>query len=107
MIREFFDSAGYRNISYKVPRANPSVRERVALLNAKLRSACGEKHLFVNRKCGELIKDLEEVSYKPDSSAIDKDKDPYRTHLSDALGYLVWQECAPRAEVGEKGESLF
>ncbi len=23
---------------------------------------------------------------------IDKDRDPKRTHLSDALGYLVWQE---------------
>lgn len=107
MIREFFDSAGYRNVTYKVPRANPAVRERVTLLNAKLRSACGEKHLLVNKKCVELIKDLEEVSYKPDSSVIDKDKDPYRTHLSDALGYLVWQECTPRAAVGEKGQSLF
>ena len=23
---------------------------------------------------------------------IDKERDPKRTHLSDALGYLVWQE---------------
>ena len=34
---------------------------------------------------------------------IDKDRDPRRTHLSDALGYLVWQECRPAgARLGEQ-----
>lgn len=102
IIRQFFERAGYRMVSYKVPRANPLVRERVALLNAKLRTASGEKQLLVNRKCRELIKDLEEVSYKVDSNVIDKDKDPRRTHLSDALGYLVWQECRAQAPAGEQ-----
>jgi hypothetical protein len=54
----------------------------------------------------ELIKDLEEVSYKADSGVIDKDKDPRRTHLSDALGYLVWQECRPQSPVGEQNVRL-
>lgn len=106
IIREFFRRTGYRNASYKVPRANPLVRERVALVNAKLRSASGEKDLLVDRKCRELVKDFEEVSYKADSAAIDKEKDPRRTHLSDALGYLIWQECRPNREVGERGERL-
>jgi len=106
IVQEFFRQAGYGMVAYKVPAANPLVRERVALLNAKLRTATGEKHLRVNRKCQELIKDLEEVSYKADSSVIDKDKDPRRTHLSDALGYLVWQECRPQAPAGEQGQRL-
>ena len=106
VIRDFFYRAGYREVSYRVPRANPLVRERVALMNAKLRSASGEKHLLVNRKCVELVRDLEEVSYQPASNVIDKEKDPRRTHLSDALGYLVWQECGPRAPAGEQSVRL-
>jgi phage terminase large subunit len=90
------------DVEYKVPRANPAVRERVELVNAKLKSADGEKHLVVHSKCGELIKDLEQVSYKPDSTVIDKEKDPRRTHLSDALGYLLWQECRPMGPMGEQ-----
>jgi hypothetical protein len=101
-IREFFRREGYLDVEYKVPRANPAVRERVELVNAKLKSADGEKHLVVHSKCGELIKDLEQVSYKPDSTVIDKEKDPRRTHLSDALGYLLWQECRPMGPMGEQ-----
>ncbi len=106
VIREFFQRSGYRNVSYKVPRANPLVRERVGLVNAKLRSASGETHLVIDRKCTELIKDLEQVTYKPDSSVIDKDRDARRTHLSDALGYLIWQECRPLPPAGEQGMRL-
>jgi Terminase large subunit, T4likevirus-type, N-terminal len=107
VIREFFRQAGYEKVSYRVPRANPSVRERVGLVNAKLRSAAEETHLVIQRKCPELIRDLEQVTYKPDSTVIDKDKDPRRTHLSDALGYLIWQECRPQAPIGERNVRLF
>lgn len=106
VIREYFRRAGYRKVRYHVPRMNPPVRERVALVNAKLRTASGEKHLYVSKQCRELIKDLEEVSYKHDSIVIDKEKDPRRTHLSDALGYLIWQECRPGRAAGEKSERL-
>ena len=102
VIREFFQRTGYPKVTYKVPRANPLVRHRVTLVNAKLRSASGEKRLWISPKCRELVKDLEEVSYKPDTSVIDKEKDRRRTHLSDALGYLIWQECAPRPPAGER-----
>jgi hypothetical protein len=106
VVREFFQREGYRNVTYKVPRANPLVRERVGLVNSKLRSASSETHLVIDRKCTELVKDLEQVTYKPDSTVIDKDKDPRRTHLSDALGYLVWQECRPQTPAGERGMRL-
>ena len=36
---------------------------------------------------------MEEVTYKPDTGVIDKEKDSKRTHLSDALGYLVWKSA--------------
>jgi hypothetical protein len=106
IIREFFQTRRTWNTLYKVPKANPSVRDRVMTVNTKLRSAGGRVALFVDPKCKELIKDFEQVSYKEDSNVIDKDKDRRRTHLSDALGYLVWQECRPQATIGERPERL-
>jgi len=106
IIRSFFRSAGCPNVSYRVPKSNPLTRERVGLVNAKLRSASGERHLLINGKCAGLMRDLEEVCYKPDTSVIDKDKDPQRTHLSDALGYLIWEECRQQAPAGERPDRL-
>ena len=93
-------------MKFLVPASNPSVRERIALVNAKLFSASEEVHLFTNSRCKGLIMDFEEVTFKPDSGVIDKDKDPQRTHLSDALGYLIWQECRPQAAFGEQTNRL-
>jgi hypothetical protein len=97
----------YGAVDFKIPVSNPVVRERVQLMNAKLAAASGERLLRVHPKCGELIRDFEQVVYKEGSGVVDKDKDPKRTHLSDALGYLVWQECGGRGTVGEKGLRLF
>jgi len=107
MIREYFQAHSGMALQYHVPRANPSVRERINLTNAKLRSAAGDVGLLVDPKCKELIKDLEQVTYKADSNAIDKDRDRMRTHLSDALGYLLWQECRMLPRIGERQERLF
>lgn len=106
IIRQFFRREGYRDVSYRVPSSNPPVRDRVELVNAKLKSAAGEIGLLVSSKCKELIKDFEQVAYKPDTMLIDKDKDPKRTHLSDALGYLLWEVAHGMGEVGERGEKL-
>lgn len=106
IVREFFRANHITGVTYKVPKANPAVRERVMLMNSKLRNAAGETSLLVDAKCTELIKDFEQVGYKENSPAIDKDKDSRRTHLSDALGYLLWQECRPLPAVGEHRERL-
>jgi hypothetical protein len=105
IIREMFRS-NRTAVEFRVPRANPPVRDRVNLMNAKLRPASGEIHLFVHRRCKELIKDFEQVAYKEDSNQIDKERDRSRTHLSDALGYLVWQECKRSQPIGERTERL-
>jgi terminase large subunit-like protein len=102
MIRDYFSAHTTVPVHYKVPKANPSVRDRVNLMNVWLRSASGEIRLVVDRSCKELIKDFEQVSFKQDSYQIDKDRDRQRTHLSDALGYLLWQECAPGGTIGER-----
>ena len=107
IIREHFMVSTNLVVSYQVPKSNPMVRDRINLTNSKLRSAAGDIDLVVDPRCKELIKDFEQVAYKTDSCAIDKDKDRLRTHLSDALGYLLWQECRPVARIGERGGRLF
>jgi Terminase large subunit, T4likevirus-type, N-terminal len=102
MVRDFLRRQGYKNVQFKIPFSNPSVRDRVALVNTQLKAADGRTRLFLHPKCRELIQDFEEVTFKPESSVIDKDRDSKRTHLSDALGYLVWQECRKQAPFGEQ-----
>jgi hypothetical protein len=105
IIREFFRSRGSR-ILLKVPKANPGVRDRLMLVNSKLCDAEGTVRLSVSPQCRELIADFEQVSYKENSTQVDKDKDRCRTHVSDALGYLVWQECRNPGTAGEQGRRL-
>jgi hypothetical protein len=106
MVREFFRRTAYEGMKFRVPAANPSVRERVTLVNAKLFSADEQVYLWVHPRCKGLVADFEEVMYKAESSVIDKERDARRTHLSDALGYLIWQECRPRATFGEQSRRL-
>jgi hypothetical protein len=106
MIREHFLVHSNMPVRYKVPKSNPAVRDRCNLMNRQLKSAAGTVGLLVDPKCKELIKDFEQVSYKQDTNIIDKDRDRLRTHLSDALGYVVWQECRREAPIGEQGKRL-
>ncbi|MEO8661106.1 MAG: hypothetical protein ABI693_21735 [Bryobacteraceae bacterium] len=95
-----------RRFELRVPRSNPPVRERVALVNANLGNAEGDRRLFIDPKCRELIKDLVEVRYRSNGE-IDKSRDGARTHLSDALGYLILGEVKPDVRLGEQGHRLF
>lgn len=106
IVREYFATTYAGPLQYKVPKANPSVRDRITLTNAWLKSACGEIQLYIAYKCTELIKDFEQVCYKADSNIPDKDRDRRRTHVSDALGYLLWQECRPLQQIGDRSQRL-
>jgi hypothetical protein len=107
MVKNFFGANSTIPISYRSQRSNPPVRDRINLVNLKLRSAAGEIGLRVDNKCKELVKDFEQVAFKNDTFLIDKDRDRARTHLSDALGYVLWQEFTRRPKVGERGERIF
>lgn len=106
MLKEFFRSGEYGTVKFAVPNSNPAVRDRVLLMNSKLCSAEGKRTLKVDPRCAELIRDLEQVVYKENSQVIDKERDPRRTHLSDALGYLVWQRFGKPRRFGEQGQRL-
>jgi phage terminase large subunit len=107
LLQGFLYKAGFRDIKVNVPPANPAVLSRAQKVNALLTNALGEVRLEVDPRCGELIKDFEEVMFKKDSGVIDKVRDPRRTHASDALGYAVWQLFRDKPKMGEINKRLF
>jgi hypothetical protein len=112
-VKEFFGRHRDRfNVAFSVPSVNPPVKDRINCVNAKLRNQVGQYRLLVDRDCQHLIQDLEQVCWKADPYgnplvALDK-SNPQRTHVSDALGYLVAREFPMRAIRGEMpGPMLF
>ena len=105
VVQKYFQERG-RIIQRRVPKSNPSVRDRVGLMNARLCNVLGDVNLIVSPRCKELIDDFEQVAYEEESTQIDKNKDRHRTHASDALGYLVWQEVREQKTIGEQGQRL-
>ena len=105
-LKQFFRSGAYGRVDFRIPLTNPLVRDRVALMNAKLAAADGSRTLTVRGRCTELLKDLEQVVYKEGSQVMDKERDPKRTHLSDALGYLIWQEFHGKEESPWRNQRL-
>jgi hypothetical protein len=97
---------GARKFTDSVPAANPPVLNRVNAVNGVLTNALGEVRLEIDPRCKELICDLEEVSFKPDTGVLDKDKDPMRTHMSDALGYMIWALYGDKNTIGERSQPL-
>ncbi len=102
IVQNYFGEYYDGKVLMKVPRSNPSVRDRVSLMNAKLKNSAGDVELMMDARCLELIKDFEQVCYRPDSMVIDKEKDHARTHLTDALGYLLWQVYRAGRPIGPR-----
>jgi phage terminase large subunit-like protein len=81
----------------KVPEKNPSIIDRINSMNVAFNGPEGKVGLEIDPQCSDLIDDLEQV-ISDNKQGIKKTfnkKDPYyrRTHLSDALGYWVFQEA--------------
>jgi hypothetical protein len=109
IVREFLARNANRfRTSFHTGSSNPKVRDRVNCVNARLCSQVGVRTLFIDPGCKQLIQDLERVQWKQDSNGnmlheIDK-SDPERTHVSDALGYMISQEFGMRGTAGYRPE---
>jgi hypothetical protein len=57
----------------------------------------GERRLTIDDSCKELIKDLEMVTW--DTDGLDK-SDGKRSHMSDALGYVISRDFSMQPKGG-------
>ena len=110
LIRESFRRHSEFSINLRHNNANPLVRDRINTMNNALCSASQVRSVLVDPKCRELIKDLRQVRWKRDAAGnpvgdIDK-SDPRRTHVSDALSYLVASEFGLYGRAGEMPYSI-
>lgn len=76
---------------FRVPRANPSVMDRINATKAQLMSGEGIGMIIDGAHAEYLIQDYESVKFREGSNDIDKEN-PILTHLSDAIGYQIWLE---------------
>ncbi len=90
ILRDTFPGAIWR-----IPRANPHERDRVAAVNAMCLTGDGRRRLQVDPSCRPLIEDLEQVIYA-DNGELDKRSNPMLTHISDAAGYWIEREWPVR-----------
>jgi hypothetical protein len=100
------------NATFHVPSSNPAVKDCVNCVNARLRNHAGQHRLMVHEHCKHLIRDFERVCWKKDphgNSPVELDKSgPTRSHVSDAVGYLIAKEFPMRPQIGERsGLALF
>jgi hypothetical protein len=112
LIRDFFaQHVGSAVVHIKAATTNPGVRDRVNLVNSKLLNAAGERRLFIDPKCKELIRDFERVCWRADdlgqpTTELDK-SERMLTHVSDALGYYLAQAFPLWSKNGERRDRLF
>ena len=82
-------------IKMRVPEINPSVTSRINAMQTALKGVDGEIGTIINPDCHELILDMQGVLLD-NNGKIKKTSDRNntyfrRTHISDALGYMVTQ----------------
>lgn len=86
-----------KELGFKIQTVtNPLVVDRVNAVNRALMLG----NIIIDPKCKKLINDLEKVSWK--DNKLDQKTDPMLTHISDALGYGVWQLLPIRNNINLK-----
>jgi hypothetical protein len=78
-------------VEFRVQMANPAVLDRVNEVKAQIETGDGRGLCIDPEKCERLLIDLEAVVWKEGTNDIDKSDDEM-THISDALGYMIWVE---------------
>ena len=95
---QYFQSKGY-NVVTQIQKANPRIRERLAVLRGLIRNAVGERRLYVDSSCKILLYNFEECKnqlsngglHEPTDNEIKKDdKLRYLVHPIDAISYPMW-----------------
>lgn len=91
---QIFSEWGFKRILYH--KKHPSVRDRLIAVNRLICDAKGDRRLFVDPSCKELIKCFEKLIYKEGTS--DPDKTMNIEHMGDAAGYPIEYEFPVKRE---------
>lgn len=71
----------------KAKRSHPSVKDRINAVNRLFCDANGDRHLYIDPRCREVIKCVTKHQYK--EGTVQPEKDSGFDHMNDALGYMV------------------
>ena len=85
---------GFKVVSGK---ANPPVLDRINAVNSMLCNAVGERNLLIDPTCKKMRECLIKMSYKEGTRVPDKDN--IYDHMSDALGYAVYQNFGIKRDI--------
>jgi len=91
----FMAGLGNRPHRLCVPVKNPPERDRVNVVNYLLGADGRDVRVEIAPHCTWVVTDFEQVLWRTDGSGIRKSRDPQdpyyqRTHISDAIGYLLF-----------------
>lgn len=92
----------FASVETRVAKSNPAVLDRIHQVNSLLDPADGKQRFWMDHKCQSLMLDFERLRFQEDGVHVNKTEDPKRSHSSDALGYLIWEEFASKPKIGER-----
>jgi hypothetical protein len=90
IIEKCLSNAGVK-FRIDVPLSNPPLRTRHNVVNGQLKNAKGNTHIFISRKCKNIIKGLKQAKLKKGSTYLEDDSDPTQ-HITTSLGYSICRQ---------------
>lgn len=85
-----------------IESADPGPRDRVVVTNSRLKNASGVVRVFIDPGCRYLAEDLEQTQLDAGGDP-DEGPDKKRTHISDALAYLLFQRFGSPVASASRG----
>jgi len=104
-----FSNAGY-NLTFKVQKSNPLIKERLAVVRGLICNAKGVRKILVDASCKRLLYNFEEcknnlsnggLRLPTDKEIQDDDNKRYLIHPIDAITYPMWYLHRMRTTIGE------
>jgi hypothetical protein len=81
---------------------DPGPRDRVVVTNSRLKNASDVVRVFIDPTCRHLAEDLEQTQVDEGGDP-DEGPDKKRTHISDALAYLLFQRFGSPVASASRG----
>lgn len=104
-----FSNAGY-NVTFKVQKSNPLIKERLAVVRGLLCNAKGNRKILIDKSCEKLLYNFEEcknnlsnggLKLPTDKEIQDDPQKLFLIHPIDAVTYPMWYLNRLRSTAGE------